>query len=200
MTEPTPAAVASRSRRRTPRTAAAMLPLTLLFAACAPTGTDEPPASASPEPSAPVTFTPDATPGVYDALPTAREVPEWADQALPVDRPNALAPVQRGSGTVEAGGRAALDISRDAPPDGVDLWDVLVTCMSEDASPLSYELQSPTSSVEGVTELACVGPGGVGTPTTALIGYEGPDSILELTSTADAVYAFEVRPHGQSTR
>lgn len=133
------------------------------------------------------TFSP--TPSAGPELPTSTaQLEEWAAEALPVDRVNGRSAVLRGEGTL---GRAParIDVSQQSGP-----WDLLLTCQSEDASPVSYELNSPTSSVDGPTELGCPSPEG-GTPATAVILFDGPDTTLELSATADAVYAYEVRPH-----
>jgi hypothetical protein len=173
-----------------PRAIVALAPLAALLVACAPVASDTGSASPSPTPSLDAT----APAPSAGALPAGEEITAWAAIALPADRPGGESPVMSAAGPITLDRPASLDISQNQ-----GLWDLLLTCQSADGSPVQWQIDSPTSSIAGPTEQQCTSPTG-GTPSTAIIGFEGPESTLRLTSSDDAVYAVQVRPHDDGQR
>ncbi|MFJ6651944.1 hypothetical protein ACIQLJ_04000 [Microbacterium sp. NPDC091313] len=163
-------------------TIATLATATLALTACAPATPD---AAPSPTPSLEAT----APSPSADALPTGKDITTWAASALPEDRPGGAAPVLSSSGAVSPAQPAALEISQNE-----GLWDLLLTCQSADGSPVQWVIDSPTSAIDTPTEQTCPSPTG-GTPSSAIIGFDGPDAVLRITATGDAVYAIQVRPH-----
>lgn len=171
-----------------PRAIVALAALSVALTACAPAAPDadaSPPSSASPVPSLEATV-PSPSPST---LPTGSAIADWAAIALPVNRPGGAAPVLNTAGAVAPDQPAALDISQ-----GSGLWDLLLTCQSADGSPISWVLDSPTAPITTPTAQTCPSPSG-GTPSTAVIAFDGADATLDITATSDAVYAIQVRPH-----
>lgn len=169
---------------RLPRTFLALAPLAAVLTACAPTT----PGPTSPTP----TQTPSleaSAPTPSPALPRGEDIAAWASVALPEDRPGGAAPVLVSSDAIAPDRPAALDISQ-----GEGMWELLLTCQSADGTPVSWEIDSPTSSIPEPTEQECTSPQG-GVPSTATIGFDGADAVLRLTAASDAVYAIQVRPH-----
>lgn len=161
------------------------LPLVLLLAACAPAV--EPPADpASPVPTPSLSV---PTPSVSaDALAEGADLRAWADVALPTNRAGGAAAVVRGVLPIGGGTSDSIAIDQAA-----GVWDVLITCQSSDGSPLGYDVEGPTATGEP-RELDCSTPG-ERQPSTAIIAFDGPGATLEVTTSADTVLAYEVRPH-----
>jgi hypothetical protein len=157
----------------------------LLFAAvlvgCTP-GVEPPDADPVP------TFTDGPTPSAA-TLPEGRDIAEWAAVALPEDRPGGQSAVVRASGPVGPDAGAFVDIEQDG-----GAWDLLLTCQSVDAAPISWRITGAAVATDDWTDQQCTSPGGGGTPSTAMILFEGDGAQLELRASADAVYAAEVRP------
>jgi hypothetical protein len=158
----------------------ALLPLAGVLAACAPAGEE-------PRPPVP-TFTP--TPAASSGMPSGRDLDAWAAEALPSDRAGGASAVVRMTGTLDTLPAAAVDISQEP-----GLWDLLIACRSVDASPITYELVSPTAVFGEPSELTCTSPDGGGTPSTAVVAFDGTQAALQLSATAEAVFVLEVRRH-----
>lgn len=170
---------------RLPRAIVALAPLALVLVACAPATPD----AASPSPTRTPSLEATAATPAAGVLPEGEDIAEWASQVLPENRPGGAAPVLVSSGPVSPDRPAVLDVSQ-----AEGMWDLLLTCQSADGTALSWEIDSPTSSVPGPTEQACPSPQG-GIASTALIGFDGPGAVLRLTAAVDTVYAIQVRPH-----
>jgi hypothetical protein len=165
--------------------AALAVAVTAALAGCAPAADD-----AAPVPTFRPTPSASASTSAAPGLPRGREIDAWAAEALPEDRAGGRAPVLRMTGTLTTAPAAAIDVSQES-----GIWELLLTCQSEDASPIGYSLQGPTVVSAGPGELSCPAPDGSGLPSTAVIAFEGTDASLSLTATARAVWALEVRPH-----
>lgn len=147
------------------------------------------------DPDTDTTLSPSFRPSVPSptstGLPAADEIAAWAAIALPEDRTGSVAPVLTASGPLDPGAGAVVDIEQ-----AEGIWELLITCQTVDVSPISWRIASPAAPGDW-TELDCSGPGGAGTPTTTIITFPGPCAQLNLTSTAEAVYAVQVRPHNE---
>jgi hypothetical protein len=165
---------------------ALLVPAAVLLAGCtADTGGDD----AAPTPSFSVDPSePSVAPAV---LPEGAAIDDWAAIALPENRAGGPAAVVREFGPISRTAGVVADISQ---AEGV--WDLVLTCQSVDGTPLTWHIESPSAATDEPVDLDCTTPNG-GVPTTSVISFDGPGAQLELTATAQAVYAYEVRPHSE---
>lgn len=171
-----------------PRAIVALIPLAAVLVACAPNA-DAPPVTTAPPPT-PSLDVPTPSP-TAEGLPERDDVRVWAELALPENSAGGQGWVSRGAGSVDADG-GSVDISQ---PGG--LFEVVITCQSEDGSPLTLLADTAAFVGESIT-LNCSRPGAA-QDTTAKIAYEAdPAARLRVSATADAVYAYEVREHLES--
>lgn len=141
--------------------------------------------------------TPDAEPVTFSPSPEPAGLPEgdeeflaWKDSALPDVRPGEPGRIGRGAVKMEADTQVGVDMT-EAP----GLWEVSFTCQTEDGSPLSFRLQSPSSSVVEETTPGCSAPGEEQFYTQTTLYEGGVEAKLSLFAEAGAIVAYDVRTH-----
>lgn len=153
----------------------ALLPAAAVLTACA--GPPAAPDAGSPTPS--LTASPPASPTRLPA--DAKEIAAWAAIALPEDRPGGAGWSAQGSGRIGPDGA------------GIDLGDVtgrteaVIACQSADGSPVSVQAGGEA------VEVPCTPAGGAPVAATAVV-VDAPATALDVSATADAVFAYAIRP------
>lgn len=166
---------------RTAAAAASVIVAVSVLAGCsdsAPTATPDDGFTLSPAPSR------SADAG---ALPTGSAIDEWAEKALPSNKPGGPAAVARGSGEVAPGTDAVIDLNR---PDGQ--WQITIVCQSADGSAMTL-VPAPVETNE-LQPLQCAAPGGAAARgDLGDISFAGgSDHTLTLRTVVRAVYAYEI--------
>ena len=151
--------------------------LPLLLAGC----------TGGPPDAEPVTFSPSPEP---TGLPEGDALVAWKDSALPDVRPGEPGEIGRGAVSMEADTQINVDMT-----EGSGLWEVTFTCQTEDGSPLSFLLQSPSSTITDESTLECSAPGEDQFFTQTTLFEGGVAASLNVFADAGAVVAYDVRSH-----
>jgi hypothetical protein len=166
-----------------PRAVVGLLPLAAVLTACAAQ-------PGTPAPSDPVPSLTVSPPSPSSELPASEaELTEWAAVALPEDRPGGAGWVAQGADPVgPAGGMI------DAVPEA-GRFEIVLACQSVDGSPLSLRVTGAAAA--DPLEIPCSEPGGSPAGSEAVVYESTPETRLEVSATADAVYAYAIRPYSE---
>ncbi|QEW04584.1 hypothetical protein [Microbacterium lushaniae] len=166
---------------RRSRAMCALLSAAAVLTACS--GPPAAPGAGSPTPS--LTVSPPASP---TGLPTgAEEIAEWAAIALPEDRPGGAGWSAQGSGRVGADG-AGVEVG-----DATGRTQAVIACQSADGSPVTVHVDDGAAGTDTV-EVPCTRAGGAPVAGTAMVFDAAPGAGLEVSATAEAVFAYAIRP------
>jgi len=155
-------------------TSALVVPALLLLAGCS--NPSETTASETPTP----TFSPSAPTPTGELPAGGQALAEWAETALPQNAVGGSTALVRGTGTIGTSG-ASLDVAKEPAA-----WQVVLACESATGAALTVRIDGGTAS-----EIPCARPGG---PAVGATVVEWNGGSVEVDSTSNAVYVYEVHP------